>query len=322
MSATPTAGHQTTLSFLHEDAGFNSAPNDSTHKPFGYGATADTLELSNNPIELLEPNDRRTADIIEREFSGSWSISFDLTNPYWAQAIYGPPSTSGSGPYTHTYGVGTGGQPTSMRIFKGDENVGFERVLGGCIINDASVEYEVPGTITVTLNGAYADEPDSSITVTDQPAVQRDPATTHETELTRDGTTLGLVQSASLDITTNDALIYELGSRTATAHNPKRIEFDLSVNRIKADTSDRNRGYGNDTTITDSVDNQVPIVITSDNGESGSAYNFFEWQLDDVFPSDFSETGIGDPETDIENELSEVPVDATFVAENDESSAL
>lgn len=321
MSSNATAGHQTTLSFLHEDNGFNSAPNDTDHKPFGYGATADTLDISHNPTRLAEPNDRRAKKVIEQEFSGSWSVSFDLTNPWWLQSIFGAPSASGSAPYTYTYGVGVGGSPTSVRIFKGDDGVGFERVLGGCIVTDASVQIDVPGTITVTLNGAFADEPDSSISVTDQPALQRDPLQTHETELSRDGSVLGLVQSATLDITTNDTLLYELGSRNAVTHNPKALDVDLSQTRIKTDVSDRERAYGNDSTLQDSIDNTVPITITADNGKSGSAYNFVEFQLADVFPSDFSETGIGDRNSDIEAELSEIPVDATVVAENDSSEA-
>jgi hypothetical protein len=321
MSATPTAGHQTTLSFLHEDAGFNSAPTDSDNKPFGYDATLSTLDGSHNAVRVFDPNDREAARIIEEEFSGSFTVDFTLANPWFFQEIFGSASTSGSGPYTHTFADGTGGSPTSMRILQGDNNAGFERVLTGCIVTEATISFDVPGEITVSLSGAYADEPDSSISVTSQPTVQREPLYTHHAEMTRDGTTLELVQSVTVSISTGDALIYGLGDRNAVAHNPKALETDLDYARIKENSDDIQRFYGNDSTLQADIDNTADVVITADNGKSGSSLNKVEWQLDAAKPAEHSRSGVGDPSADIEDELSELPLTTTVVAENDASSA-
>lgn len=316
-----TAGHQTTLSFLHEDAGYAATPNDSDNKPFGLDAQANDLNFSNNPTRFYEPNSREAAQVVEQEFAGSWTLDFTLANPWWLQAIFGSPNTSGSGPYTHTYGVGTGGSPTSMRIIQGDENVGFERVLTGCVVQTADITFDVPGDITVSLSGNYADEPESDISVSAQPTVQREPLMTHHAALDRDGTTLEFTQSVTVSLSTGDELIYGLGSRNAVGHNPKALETDLDYSRIRQNTDDLQRAYGNDSTLQDSIDNTAAITITADNGKTGSAYNFFEVQMSDVFPSEHSTDGVGDPSADIEDALTEISPTTTIVAENDASSA-
>jgi len=321
MSATPTAGHQTTLSYVHEDAGFNSSPNDTDNKPFGYDATLSTFDGSHNAVRVFDPNSREAARVVEQEFTGSFTVDFVLANPWFFQEVFGAASTSGSGPYTHEFGDGTGDAPTSMRIFQGDDSNGFERVLGGCIVTSADISFDVPGQITVSLSGAYADEPTTDITVTGQPTVQREPLMTHHATLDRDGTTLSLTQSVGLSIATNDALIYDLGSRTAVAHNPKQYEYDLDYTRIVENTNDLERFYGNDTTLQDQIDNTAAITITADNGKSGSAQNKVEWQLSDVFPADHSRSGVGDPAADIEDALTEIAPTVTVVAENDDSEA-
>jgi hypothetical protein len=321
MSATPTAGHQTTLSFLHEDNGFNSSPTDSDNKPFGYDATLSTLDGSHNAVRVFDPNDREAARIVEQEFSGSFTVDFTLANPWWFQEVFGSASTSGSGPYTHTFADGTGGEPTSMRILQGDQNAGFERVLTGCIVTDVDISFDVPGQITVSLSGAYADEPDSSISVSSQPTVQREPLMTHHAQLDRDGTTLDLIQSVGLSISTNDALIYGLGDRNAVAHNPKSLQYDLDYAEIVENADAVQRFYGNDTTLQEDIDNEAAITITADNGKTGSAQNKIEWKLTDVFPNEHSRSGVGDPDADIEDELSEISPTVTVVAENDDSSA-
>jgi hypothetical protein len=137
----------------------------------------------------------------------------------------------------------------------------------------------------------------------------------------RDGTTLDFVQSVTLSISTNDALIYGLGDRNAVAHNPKSLQYDLDYARIKKNSDDVQRFYGNDSTLQEDIDNKASITITADNGKTGSALNKVEWQLTEVFPNEHSRSGVGDPDADIEDELSEISPTMTVVAENDDSSA-
>jgi len=321
MSATPTAGHQTTVSFLHEDAGFASTPNDDDNKPFGYDTTLSTLSGSHNAVRVYDPNSREAARIIEQEFSGSFTVDFTLANPWWFQEVFGSPDSTGTDPTTHTFADGTGGSPTSMQIIQGDNNAGFERVLNGCVVTDATISFDVPGTISVSLSGAYADEADSSITVQSQPTVEREPLMTHHAEMSRDGTTLELVQSVTVSIATGDAMIYALGDRNPVAHNPKALETTLDYARVKENSDDIQRFYGNDSTLQEDIDNSADVVITADNGKTGSALNKVEWQLNAAKPTDHSRSGVGDPSADIEDELSELPLTTTVVAENDTDPA-
>lgn len=316
----PAAGHQTTLSFLHEDDGFAQTPTDDDPKPFGYDATLSTFDGSHNAVRVFDPNSREAARVIEQEFSGSFTVDATLANPWWLQEIFGAPDTTGLDPSTHTYGANTGGEPTTMRIRQGNDGTGFRRILAGAVATDVTVDFNVPGEISLSITGAYADEP-SDATVESQPAVQREPLMTHHASMTRGGTTLELVQSVTVSIATNDAMIYDLGSRTPATNNPKALEYDLDYTKVVTSSDDVERFYGNDTTLQESIDNTADIVIDADNGKTGSALNRLSFELDDVFPGEHSRSGVGDPQADLEDQLSEISPTVTVIAENDDGDA-
>lgn len=320
------AGHQVRVAYLHEDNGFTSAPNDSNYKTFGADATMSTLEGSNNAVRVFNPSSREAANIIEQEFEGSWAVEFTLTNPWWLQElIENSPATSGaSAPYTHTY---SGDTPSSARIYTYDEANDVERELLGCVCVSGSISADVGGNVTVTLEGAYADEESDSSpsSPVSQPTTDYRAMTFAKATIERpSGTTLSLIQSASLQIQNNTDLIRELGSRFAVDYSPKVRAASIDYTDIKEDDDEKQRMYGSSTAQSpqSDVDNTTTIDFVFDNGESGSDKNALTISLTTVFPDTYGVSGIGDPEANLEGTLSEMACGVSATAENDQSSVL
>jgi len=314
MSAT--AGHQTVLSYDWED-GFKTAPASDNKKPFGVDATLTTEDASNNAVRLFEPGSPEAEQIIEQEFSGSWTAEFTLSNPWFLRGVITDASTSGTeAPYTHTFD-GFPGDP--MRLYHGSENSSTYYVLEGCVVTSATFTFNIPGTVDVTLEGAYADKSTGS-TFT-QPTINERALSFHDSTISRGGSTLSFVQSLSISVSLNADMIQELGSRFPEAYSPKQRNTEITYARIAQDSTDQERAYGGASSIQDKVENTADITVTASNGKSGSELNSMELQFTGVFPDSVSRSGIGDATSDLQDELSEMSPTIKAVAENSSSTA-
>jgi len=314
MSAT--AGHQARLSYDWED-GFRTVPATADKKPFGVDATLTTEDASNNAVRLFEPGDPEAVQIIEQEFSGSWTAEFTLSNPWFLRAVIDEASSSGTAPTTHTFD-GFPGDP--MRLFHGSENSSTYYVLEGCVVTSATFTFNIPGTVDVTLEGAYANKnaDDPSFT---QPTINERALSYHDSSITRGGTTLTFVQSLSISVSLNVDMIQELGSRFPEAYSPKQRNTEITYARIAQDSTDQERAYGGATTIQDSIENTADISVTASNGKSGTDLNSVSLEFTDVFPDSVSRSGIGDATADLQDELSEMSPDISATAENNTDPA-
>lgn len=319
MSTSAAAGHDVVLNYLYEDNGFASSPSDSTDKTFGADATLSTFEGANNAVRVFNPNSREASNIIEQQFAGSWSVDFTLTNPWWTAALVDEKSTSGaSAPYTHDF---SGTTPVPLQLTYYDASNDFERVLKGCVVSSATISADVGGEVSVSLDGAYADE-----TLTDAPGTTPTQVTTSYRPLTfseatierPSGTTLNLVQSASVTIQNNTDLIYELGSRTAVDYSPKTRAITVDYTDIINSKDDTARMYGDSaaTSPEAKVDNSMTIDFVMDNGETGAAKNTYTVAMTTVLPDSYDVSGAGSPEDDLEGALSEMAAGVSVTAEN------
>jgi hypothetical protein len=315
-----TAGHDALLSYDWED-GFLNAPASADKKPFGRDAALTTEEAANNAVRLFEPGDNEAAQIIEQAFDGTWTAEFTLSNPWFLRAILGEASSSGTSPTTHTFNDKIG---DPMRIFHGNENSSTYYALEGCVVQTATFTFNIPGTVDVSLEGAYATKNSDDPSFT-QPVQNERALSYHDSRINRDtgsgGTDLSLVQSLTVTVNLNADMVDELGSRTAVDYSPKQRNTTIDYARIVQNSDDQERVYGNATTIQDKVENPADFIVEASNGKSGSDLNRVELQLDDVFPDTVSRTGIGDPEADLQDELSEAAPTITAVAENGTATA-
>jgi len=318
------AGHQSRGFYLWEDDGSGnpdfatSPPADSTPKAFGADAVITTLEGSNNAVRVFEPGNREAIEIIEQEFAGSWTVEFVLTNPWFLRAVLdNNVSSSGTDPTTHTY---DGDVPYSMRIVQGTETLSSERIAKGCVCARCDFNVNVQGNIEVTLEGAYADE-ENVDNIQAQPGLDYRPMHFGQASLDRGGSTLSLLQDASVTIENNTDLIYELGIRTAVDYSPKQRTIDVDYTGIKEDNTELERMYGSSAAVQQKVTNTSNFQFIADNGESGSAANILRINANTGFPDSFSPQGLGDPEADLEEQMTEMAATVDAVAENGDGTA-
>lgn len=321
------AGHEARVSYLWEDDSSNNpdfatdSPSDSDNKPFGSDASMNTLEGTNNAVRVFDPNDREAREIIEQHFEGSWSVEFTLTNPWWLRSVidYDVSTSGASAPYSHSY---DGDVPYTMRIVQGTEATNSERVLKGCVVSSAEISTSTGGMVTVSLDGAYADEDLSTTGVgASQPTINERPLHFAHAKVERDGSTLSLVQNVSVSIENNTDLIRELGSRIAVDYSPKKRNVDVSYGDIVEDESELQRMYGTGTSPQNTVENTKPITVTFDDGGSGNNKNSLVFNIGGAFLDSYGRSGIGDPEADLEGSMSEMAATVDATAENSTSGA-
>lgn len=311
-----TAGHDTLLAYDWEN-GFRNAPSSPDKKPFGRDASLTTKEGSNNAVRLFQPGDPEATQIIEQAFDGSWTAEFTLSNPWFLRAIIDEATSSGTAPTTHTFD-GFPGDP--MRIYTGNDDTSTYRILEGCVVQTATFTFNIPGTVDVSLEGAYAYEDPTASSFT-QPALNERALSYHDSELNRDTSTLSFVQSLTVTVNLNVDMVDELGDRFAVDYSPKQRNTTIDYARIVQDTSDQERAYGDATSLQDKVENTVDFFVEATNGKTGSDKNSVKLTMNDVFPDSVSRSGIGDASSDLEDELSEMAPTLKATAENDNASA-
>lgn len=303
-----TAGSDTRAVYLWEDDAsgnhnFAGTPNDTTHKTFGHDVTIDSAELSNNPVDLFDPGSREAAERIAQAFDGTWSVSFTLANPWFWKAVIAEASTSGTGPYTHAF---DGEVPWSMRLILPVETTGNERLLKGCVVSSCTLETSDNGTVTVTLDGAYADEEETQPgtgSIQAQEAETFDALTFADGTLTFDGTTFSLVQNVSLTIENNIDMVPELGSRTAADYSPKVRSTSVDFGKIVENDANLIAAYGGGTapvSPSDRIDggDEVSGSLTFSNGATDSTQNDQTINVGGSLPDSYGRTGTGDPTAD------------------------
>lgn len=311
------AGHNARLVYLWEDAGYAAAPTDTTYKTFGADAKLSRADGSNDALRVYNPGDRQSSDILPRRFNGSWSAEFTLTNPWFLRAVIDEPTTSGTAaPYTHTF---SGKTPSSIQITVGLETAGAHRILKGCVVRSAEFSVQLDNTVTVTIDGFYADEAvDETGTGPAQVKYEDTPMTFAQATLSRNGTALNLVQNFSVSLEASVDPVGEVGTRLAVDYVPKALTPSVSFTKIaEADVDETKRLYGGATSVQQRVDNTAPLTARFDNGLSGASLETLEISMSGAFPESFGMSGIGDPETELQENINEALASASATAEND-----
>lgn len=361
-------GKDTSLVYIWEDS-FDQAPGGmlgtsetitDVKNTFGSGVTLGTNEGSNNAEREFRPGSRQAEYILERQFDGSWSVDFTLTNPWFLKSMYGNPTTTDGqtddGGSTITYEHEFSGQfPDTMQLVEQIEhNSGQKdhRILTGCIVSSMDVETDTEGVVEVSLDGAYADElyvedvagaaspPYSTFT---QPVTDYRPLHFGNTKLyfdedPTDGTKTQqrLIQDASLSLEGNVDMIYELGSRLAADFSPKAIEPELSYTRIVSENTGGNNAqdlrdmYGDGATDspadptmgTSDMEIQMEIYNAETPADTDSKdYNKLTFVMEGSLVDSYSRNNVGDPESEIEADVDRLITKTYVVAENETDTA-
>jgi hypothetical protein len=179
-------------------------------KVFGRGQRVTSITRNENPEKIYEPGSRPSKYIAFKAFEGSVSFDFFLSNPWLFRAVMGSVSTSGTGPYTHTYTVAN--LPVSIEIEAAFQGSGGNvvRLLRGAVVNTFSLTASVNELVRCRLDVLYADEASgtlgTAIVDTFDPMVFQ-----HGKLEIPTGTVVGEVQSFDLTIANNALMVWELG---------------------------------------------------------------------------------------------------------------
>lgn len=340
-------GKDTSVVYYWEDefAGPPGDISDEEMKTFGSNVTIGTNEGSNNAVRQFQPGSRQAEYIIEQQFSGSWSVDFNLTNPSFLRTIFGEPSTeevTADEEYEHTF---DGQFPDSLVLVEQIENPDgtFDhRVLTGCIASSVSVETSVEDMAEVSVDGAYVTEEffkdveteESPFDNFTQPGTDYRPMHFANASLYVDQDSDGdaerqsLIQDASLELEGNVDIVYEIGTRLGVDFSPKALEPSLSYTRLVQDndTTDQEALYGEEaaTEPNDPVmeDTEVYAEIVYDNAQSAPDQNVFTFEMYGTLADSLSRSNIGDPESEIEFDVDRLVSEVNVIVENSDSEVV
>lgn len=323
---TATQGHDINLYYFREDNGFNMSPSDSTPKPWGANTRVTNAEGSNNAVQVFNPGSRTPVEVIKQNFEGSWGVDFTFTNPWWLSGILGEPTSTdnGDGSFTYTWDEGSDPLPYQLVIERTPDS--SHRVLSGCVVTQMTIRGSVRSETTVSLTGAYAEEEIiEGATMNGQPELDYGPTTYADTMLNIGGSQEGYVQNAAMQLQTNVELVDELGSNIAIDYSPRALIPSLNYAKIveNGDTVQFEDLYGGATTIQQEDPPKKDASLVIDNGQAaGSGINTFETTFTGTESASVGEEGIGDPQSDLQNQINRLSTGVEFTATNEESTAL
>ena len=329
-----------------EDTFGTSAFNDSTHKAFGLNAKLGSWTLGHSPKELPRLNQVEVAQYAFGQQTGSLSVDFVLSNPWIFRALYGAQTTTGSGPYVHTWGT-TGDvsgaktvTPFSVEIGFAAQDANIVRQATGCILNSLSIGASIDGTIDCSADIAYGNEADNGTTYHASPPNDdiNFPYTFAHGELRwygddaadtdANGSVVAELQSANVTFGQNPALLYTVGSNKAVA--TYRRVFDITGNFQASWVNNKKllqildqiekpltKSYIREGVAGSNVD----AILTFDNGGTGTAKKSITIRLSGVRPDSISIDGIVPVEPVFET-INWRAKTASVVADNNISTAL
>ena len=141
-------------------------------------------------------------DVIRVE--GNVVVPVDLRNfGHWLKALLGAPTTTGTGPYTHTFASGAASLP-SIALEVGMPDVPIYFTEAGVRVNSAQLSFSRSGAANATLNCIAQGETDAGVTGGGTPTTAAFTRFNQfQTSIKKDGVQLGNVTGAQLTYSNN-----------------------------------------------------------------------------------------------------------------------
>jgi len=267
------------LAFSFED-GFMGALTDedsdgsTDYTAFGRDPTLSEVSLDNALQRLNEPGSVWSVESAKANFEGAVTVEgvIDTTTfPDIEDIVFN--ATDGS-----SNKILSAGRPQSATIFTGIDYLSgtTERALSGCIPQSFSIDYSEDSLNRFTLSMLYADEEkNASITPTNitQPS-DGDSSASHDFDVSIDGTSMSMLQSATLAID-NISRFQRDGSPTPADAVIGAPAATLDTTGIYTGPSELELAYGG-SGVSSPQDRMtgVPATVTIDqNGSNISTYN-------------------------------------------------
>ena len=312
------------------DFGAGDGTEDVNRKPFGGNANTTALEISNNPLDVFEPNSREMAEIVAQHFDGSITIDFEITNPWWLQGVIAQATSedNADGTYTHTF---DGDVPLPMAIYAGYDEQATDggtmyRIFEGVVNQTATVTTTVEGAAEISFAAIFANEETDETALEGQPTLDESVMMFQHATLQSEGSAISLVQDASVEINNNTDIIRELGTRLGVDYSPKGRIPSVDFTKIRENNDEVESFYGSEaaSAVQETVtDQDEDLVYVLDNGESaGDGMNQMEIAMGGNFPESVSTENLGNPQEDLQQAIGRRLRTVTASATNEVEEAL
>ena len=211
---------------------------DETYMPFGQGIEITTTR-NNNAERVFGVGARNATATVNKQYSGSFTVSGVLSNAYWLLGVLGANADAETtGAYTHTY-TETDILPsftttTSFELGTTD----FASDLIGCVVNQCTISAAVNEALKFSLEGTYRYENLGTTKLSNLADVEPVFTFAHGSVEMPDGTSIAAVQSFELTIVNNAEAVFGIGSRFMTAVVAKNREYNFSMTAAFNDYTD------------------------------------------------------------------------------------
>ena len=189
-------------------------------------------------------------DVIRVE--GNVVVPVDLRNfGHWLKALLGAPTTTGTGPYTHTFASGAASLP-SIALEVGMLDVPIFFTEAGVRVNSAQLSFSRSGAANATLNCIAQGETDAGVTGGGTPTTATlTRFNQFQASIKKDGVQLGNVTGAQLTYSNNL-------ERIETIRSDGKIDgADPTIAGLTGSIDVRFA----DTTLIDAATNNTPVIL-------------------------------------------------------------
>jgi len=195
---------------------------------FGHGTKLSSISKANNVERIYGIGSRQQQVNLEKQFVGSFSVEYVLSNPWVFVPFFGKSATTGGPVYTHT--MTEQNDLPSYSVQNGIElgATDARQVFLGCVNNSKSLTCNVGDPVMVRDDYVYATELFSTDTYVAQQAEDFSVYSfAFGTLGLPDGTTVANVQNCEISMANNSDIIYGIGSRVGSTHVDKQREYSI-----------------------------------------------------------------------------------------------
>lgn len=255
----PISGAQVALAFGWEST-FKTLASP-VDKGFGQGQKITTYDIDNDVEYVYSLGSQDLSAQFAKKFNGGWGVEFIYSDPWFLRTILGAaPTTTGAGPYTHTWTVANSGITNTLTpmsiVLAAAINGNSDQNLLGCVANTMTLTAAAGEPIKVKLDGFFSQFAKDTVLTTGATLVD-DPMTFAQATLEfPSGTAIANVQSCDITFTRNSEGVFGLGARYPNTQLAKAREWSIKVSIA----------YQNDTDFLDHVlgSTTVPTTIPAE----------------------------------------------------------
>ena len=242
-------------------------------KVFGHGVRVTSLTRRNNIESVFGLGARNAQKLKEKQYEGSISVEFNLSNPWFFRGVLGAaPTTAGGGPYTHTWAESDTVVSMSLENNISNEDKSVAALLG-CKVATCVITAAIGELVKVRLDMLFANESHDNTTAAIVTETFELFTFAHGTLELPNGTTIAEIQTAEITIANNPEMVYGLGSRVGGRLPVKNRTYTARVSLPFEDeeTFLENMVYGQASgpITTTSISETATMELTFTNGLTG-----------------------------------------------------